>query len=146
MKDWTIDTCVLYGVASNNMNCITFAQKVLQENGFVVFDHERRIDKEYERCFRNTRTEPGHDYLKKWFSAVVGKSVFRFSGKLHNSHKIKLAKLHFGPDDFPFVAVCSRSTIKCLVSEDSDYSVQVRGYLKQKLQIDVLNFGEACKK
>jgi hypothetical protein len=45
----------------------------------------------------------------------------------------------------PFVAVAFRSKDKLLVSEDSDYTQHVCGYLQQQLQVKVLSLSQALK-
>jgi hypothetical protein len=45
----------------------------------------------------------------------------------------------------PFVAVAFRSKDKLLVSEDSDYTQHVCGYLQQQLRVKVLALSQALK-
>jgi predicted nucleic acid-binding protein len=53
--------------------------------------------------------------------------------------------MKFDRSDLPFVAVAFQSKDKLLVSEDSDYTQHVCGYLQQQLRVKVLSLSQALK-
>lgn len=144
-KDWTIDTCVLYKAADVDYEAVEFLHRTLREKHWVTFDHERYIEKEYEKCLIKVQRERkgGSEALKKWFKTVIAKFAQKFSGKLHESHRRALEKLEFDRDDWPFVAVCSKTGSKKLISEDSHYTEDVKCYLQSKMGIDVLSIEDS---
>lgn len=145
--DWTIDTWVLYKAADVDYEAIYFLYGIVRERQFVVFDHDRHIVKEYEACLRKVRRggKGGSITLEKWFKTIVAKFAVHFSGKMQKKHQEALTKLCFDRDDWPFVAVCSRSQSKRLVSEDSDYTGDVKYYLKSSMSVNVLSIHDALK-
>jgi hypothetical protein len=88
---------------------------------------------------------PAHSLISKWFKHVVSKCAVKNLGFIQNSHQTKLKALKFHDDDFKFVAVCPCSNDKRLVSHDSDYSSEIKGYLKSAMLIDVLSAKEATE-
>ena len=73
----------------------------------------------------------------------LNRVVYR-DGHLPNQHRNHLlSELRFDDDDLSFVAVASRGVSKLLVTEDSDYSKQVRDYLTEELGVDVLDTADA---
>ncbi len=140
MKEWTIDTWVLYRVNEGDFDALAFIAVVLVKH-CVVFDHEGHIEDEYRRCFQRTR----NPYLVQWFNRLVrgGGRTVHYSGKLSRRHEQALLRMNFDRSDFPFVAVASRSKDKLLVSEDSDYTDIVCDYLSRELQVQVLKVNQA---
>jgi len=147
-KDWTIDTYVLYRAADVDYDAISFLQKILNERSEIAFDYEGNIEKEYRDCFIKAQRERkgGSVALKEWFKQIVSKRARKFiSGTLDTKKQKDLADLRFDRSDWPFVAVCSKTASKRLVSEDSDYNEQVKNYLKSEMSIDVLPIKDALK-
>jgi len=141
VKEWTIDTWVLYRVDEQDFDALEFLLIVLRQHR-VVFDHERKIEQEYQRCLRRTRNR----YLEEWFKRLVSRKARVFySSKLDRRHEQALLRLKFDESDFPFVAVASRSKDKLLVSEDSDYTQQVCNYLQSQLKVQVLSLAKALE-
>ena len=94
---------------------------------------------EYERNLRDSLT------FRLWWDAMwrLGKVTQR-DGRLSNRHRRHLVdNLRFHDDDLPFVAVASRGDSKLLATEDSDYTAQVREYLRSALGVAVLSAAEA---
>ena len=141
MREWTIDTWVLYKVDEGNFDALDFLLAVLRHHK-VVFDHERHIEQEYQRCLKRTRNR----YLEEWFKRLIARKARVFySSKLPNRHEKALLGMNFDRSDLPFVGVAYRSKDKLLVSEDSDYTQKVCDYLQQQLQVKVSPLSQAIK-
>ncbi|MEZ8216915.1 hypothetical protein B0813_000452 [Candidatus Fervidibacteria bacterium JGI MDM2 SSWTFF-3-K9] len=141
VREWTIDTWVLYKVDEGNFDALDFLLAVLRHHK-VVFDHERHIEQEYQRCLKRTRNR----YLEEWFKRLITRQARVFySGRLPNRHERALLRMNFDRSDLPFVGVAHRSKDKLLVSEDSDYTQQVCDYLQQQLQVKVLSLPRALE-
>lgn len=139
MREWTIDTWVLYKVDEGDFDALDFLLAVLRHHR-VVFDYERHIEQEYQRCLKQTRNR----YLEEWFKRLIARQARVFySGGLPDRHKQALLRMKFDRSDLPFVAVASKSKDKLLVSEDSDYTQKVCNYLQQQLQVKVLSLSQA---
>jgi hypothetical protein len=136
MKEWTIDTNVLYKVAEEyDYDALEFLVSVRGKH-MVVFDYDGHIMEEYRKCLNKTRNR----YLVKWFNKVQGENrCVWYSSSLRSQHKQALLNMKFDPSDLPFVGVASRSKDKLLVSEDSDYTSTVRRYLGDRLNVHVLS-------
>ena len=132
-KDWTIDTGVLYKAADADVDAVYLLLRVLQQAHAVAFDHEGCIQREYRHCVEST----GSPLLRKWLKACVDKLAVLHTGRLSSRYREALEKLKFDRDDWPFVGVCSRTSSKKLVSEDSDYTSKVREYLSAQMGICV---------
>jgi predicted nucleic acid-binding protein len=132
---------VLYKVDEGDFDALDFLLAVLRHHR-VVFDCERHIEQEYQRCLKRTRNR----YLEEWFKRLIAcqARVF-YSGGLPDRHKQALLCMKFDRSNLPFVAVAFRSKDKLLVSEDSDYTQHVCGYLQQQLRVKVLSLSQALK-
>lgn len=137
-RDWTIDTWVLYEVANVNLCASSFIYTVLRKQHYIVLDHEKEIQGEYERCFNSLNNQASRA-LRKWFRSVLKRN---FSNCLDEKCKIRLKALVFDQDDWPFIGVCVKSANKNLVAEESDYTLEIREYLNG-LKINVLSVEEA---
>jgi len=146
-RDWTIDTYVLYKAAEVNYDAIVFLNRIIEEKHRVTFDYEDCIKEQYKRCLTKSQCERkgGSEALKKWFIFVVGSLAQKYSGKLYKRYQVKLKKLNFDQSDWPFVAVCAHTKNKNLVSEDSDYSEQIKEYLKKEMNICVVSIQDSLK-
>jgi len=131
--DWTIDTCVLYSAAEADVDAMYLLLRILRQAHDVAFDHEGHIEREYRRCVESTRSP----LLRKWFKASVDKLAVLFTGSLSSRHTGALGELKFDQDDWPFVGVCSRTRSKNLVSEDSDYTAEVKECLSAQMSVCV---------
>ena len=144
--DWTVDTYVLYEAANLNFKAIKFLIFINDEEDIIVLDHDKYIDTEYTNCIKKTKAKYawGRTFVTKWFINIVNKStVIRYCGDLDINHKKALKELHFHNDDWPFVAVCSCTTNKNLVSEESDYDNDVKKYLLEKMEVHVLSIQDS---
>ena len=137
--DWTVDTCVLYEVVEAKPQATYLLMRIMLKQHRVAFDHEGRIRREYETCVRGRENR----LVGKWFAHVVSKLAIYFSGRLPNRHRKALEGLGFDRSDWPFVAVCSRTESKNLVSKDSDYTDEVRAYVAKEMDVTVLSIAEA---
>jgi len=142
-KDWTLDTYVLYEVADVNLAACTLILMILRQRHRVTFDHEGHIQAQYWRCIKKTRGKPGNELLRKWLGEAVAKLGQRLSGQLETRHQKALSNLRFHADDWPFVAVCSKSASKRLVAEESDYTQEIRAYLRSEMAVHVLSIQAA---
>lgn len=144
---WTIDTVVLYECARLNTAASYFLSGVLYKKKRVAFDKDNRIESQYTDCLKEIEKKPeqypASAFIKQWFIQVVNKLALKNSGYLQNEYEIALRELNFHDDDLIFVAVCHCSGSKKLVSSDSDYSPEVKGYLKSKMSIDAMSVEEA---
>ncbi len=145
--EWTIDTCVLCEAAKINWDAVEFLNKILREKHFVAFDNERHIETEYKHCLEKSKggREKGYEALQKWLVYIIRGQAMYYSGHLSHAQKVKLASLKFDSSDWPFVAVCSNTSTKSLVSEDSDYTEEVRDYLKEQMNIHVKKIMEVVR-
>ena len=138
-RDWTIDTWVLYEVAKVNLCASSFINTVLRKQHYIVLDHEKEIQGEYERCFNLVNNQASRA-LRKWFRSILKRNR---SNCLDRRCKRRLRALVFDQDDWPFIGVCVKSANKNLVAEESDYTPEVREYLNDDLKINVLSIEEA---
>lgn len=148
-NDWTLDTFVFYMAAEINYNAISLIVSILKNKVFITMDHDLEIDQEYEDCIRRIRREhnryPGFKMCEKYFRRIVQTKVTRLCGRMNIKNKQELFNISFHYKDMKFVAVCSNSNNKRLVSEDSTYSEEVRKYLKEKMGVSVLSINEALE-
>jgi len=147
-SDWTINTCVLYKAADTDLDASKFLMNILNNQHKVRVDHKHYILNQYKVCVRKTTAnkKKGSELLRKWHKEVVGKYIRWCCGDLNSKHKSALRVLKFHEKDWPFVAVCSNSACKNLVSEDSDYTDDVKNYLSNKMKIHVLTIKESLDK
>lgn len=138
--DWTLDTGVLYLAADADFQATHLLLEILHKRLNVAFDQEDHIIREYRECVRRTRSP----LVRRWMEATM-KLAVRFSGKLAHRHEEALSKLAFDRDDWPFVAVASRTEHKRLVSEDSDYTTAVREYLDKEMRVAVLGVADSLQ-
>ena len=105
----------------------------------IALDSQGHIQKEYERNLGNVVQ------FRLWWSAMwSSRKITQRDGRLSNQPRRHLTNtLKFDRDDLPFVAVASRGTSKLLATEDSDYTAQVRDYLRSALGVDVLSAADA---
>lgn len=139
MKQWTVDTCVLVKCGDTDdtdcIVCSVFLGQILRD-GKLCLDHEGEIEGEYAPYIR------ANPWLVTWWYMItrqVGHLAF-WSNKLSERHRRRLIeKLDFDDSDIKFVGVAARSVDKILVSGwDSDYTVAVCQYLKEKIGISVI--------
>ncbi len=145
-SDWTIDTNVLYKAGNADLDASYFLLAVVHKKHPVTFDYDQRIEGQYYECFRSLEAE-GRDptLLHRWFKAVVDKLAQRFSRKLTRNQEQALGRLRFDRNDWPFVAVCSRTTTRNLVTEDSDYTQEVKRYLSSEMRVSVLSIQDSLQ-
>jgi hypothetical protein len=141
--EWTLDTYVLYKIAELQWPAIDFAMEIRRHKDIVTFDYDGHILCQYRRCLKDSRMLDGNGFLKKWLKGIIDTSAQIFSGKLTKRQEMSLNKLKFDRSDRPFIAVCACTNSKKLVSEDSDYTREVRTYLKSTMKISILSIEEA---
>jgi hypothetical protein len=139
--DWTIDTCILHHAADADPEAMHLLLEIMHRSHGVAFDQEGHIEKEYRGCLERKRNR----LVAKWFKVAVKKLAVLLSGKLDERHQRALTGLKLDPDDWPFAAVSSKTAGKKLVSEDSDYTVEVRQYLTHQMGVAVLSAADALR-
>ena len=161
VKDWTIDTTVLYCACAHmpegkpkqianqvrkndaKMSASSLLMLILDEEHRVAFDEDGQILGEYRRCLEKQRT-PG-SFITKWFVQTL-KLADYYVGDVPNDHDGALKRLRFHRKDFVFVAVAAQTNTRRLVVEgDSDYTRAVKEYLKRKMDVRVLSCCDACQ-
>ena len=144
-QHWTVDTGVLYKAADVDMDASFFLLRVLHVRDLVAFDSDGHIEREYRRCLHRTERRGGSRLLKEWLRTVTARLAIKFSGRLAARHATAFRAMGFDRDDWPFVGVCSRTASRKLVSEDSDYTPEVRDYLSAEFGVSVLSVEEALR-
>lgn len=108
----------------------------------IAVDYGHLILGEY---FRNI---PSDCHAGKWLGVVSSRSdklVFR-DGRVTNVHRdILLNQLHFDRSDLVFVGVAARTPDRILVSEESDYSENIKEYLLDEIGVRVVSIHEALQ-
>ena len=142
--DWVIDTNVFASACDADseayLDALGFLDRIRTSHRIALdYAHQNRIMSEYQR------TVGGQKYFQRWWREMLRKrKVVQRDGRLPNRHRRHLVdNLRFHDDDLPFVAVASRGDSKLLATEDSDYTAQVREYLRSALGVDVLSAAEA---
>lgn len=139
--EFVIDTIVLYKASEFCKPAITLLYDV-NECHTIALDNQSKIFKQYCRCFSIVKNE----LVKKWWKTITKKTCkFNFyDGELpYRIRQTLFNNLSFDRDDEPFVAVASNTKDNLLVSEDSDYTSQIKNYLNTKLKIEVLLITDA---
>lgn len=150
MAEWTIDTQILYKASecfakeTSDFSAVHLLMELTYGIHRIVVDNHNKILSQYERCLQRTNCQ----FLKNWIQKVrSSKCLVYYSGGLPERHRITLLRrLNFDSSDMPFVAVAFQSLDKLLVSEDLDYTVEIRGYLERNLGIQILSTEEALEK
>jgi hypothetical protein len=147
-EEWTIDTYVLYRAADFDWDAVELLNRTLRCNYRILFDHEGNIQNEYKKCLDKIRQEKksGSEHVEKWYCHIIGKCAKLYKGRLSDIHERNLTKLESHQDDWPFMAVCSNSTDKLLVSEDSDYDEVIICYLEEEMEIKFFTIPNALRK
>lgn len=142
--EWVIDTYVLYQAADYILTAQHFLTSIsLKPQHKVAVDLGRCILRQYEKCFKRTKNK--NEFPQKWWRRIKdtsNKLTFRH-GKVSNRCNKHLQDLCCHNDDFPFIGVASRTKDKLLVTEDSDYTSEIRKYLKKELLVQVMSIEEA---
>ena len=136
MREWTIDTCVLYSAANTDLHAMTLLMNICIGNDRVVLDPGGRILGEYQRCLSSTNRCGSHEFIAKSLEKLVSKSLFK-DGRVSSRHKSNLNRLKFHSKDLTFVGVASRSKSKHIVSIDGDFNEDVKYYLMDQMQVKV---------
>jgi hypothetical protein len=147
MHSWefVLDTCSIK-IAENPCNPRSLETLALlheiKSHHKIALDHGRSILKEY---FRNLN---GNSHAGQWVRITVAradKTMWR-AGKVPQRHsQVLLAELKFDPSDIVFVGVAYETADRIIVTEDSDYSTEVRNYLSCEMGISVVSVSEALE-
>jgi hypothetical protein len=146
VREWVIDTYVLYKADEpkddeHYLPAIGLL-RAIEKGHRLVLDSDGHIRKQYEDCIRQTRSP----FLQSWYKQMFSRAgaIVSCSGKLPaRRHTHLVDKLKFDTSDVPFVAVAVLSADHLVVSEDSDYTDEVKQYLAEKLSVQVLGIREA---
>lgn len=135
---WTLDCWVLANcndcACDEYMNCISLLIKIKERDG-ICLDDLGEIYKEY------TKHLLPRTFISKWW-----KVISRSTGKIHScsSHLPsrygnKLNSMRFDSDDIKYVGTAFNSPDRKLVAGESDYSTEVRDYLSNSCNIEVIH-------
>jgi hypothetical protein len=144
---WVLDEAVKIG-SPNYISAQTFLMLVLDRH-HLALDYNNVILTQYQHAVGRCRSQPGRlppEWLQKWIAEVIAKgNIYYHDGKVPNKHwkPLLAAPLAFDDDDETFVGVAYRTPDKLLVSEESDYSDEVKQYLSEETGIQVLTVLEA---
>jgi hypothetical protein len=148
MHSWefVLDTCSIK-IAENPCNPRSLETLALlheiRSHHKIALDHGRTILREY---FRNL---DGNSHAGQWVRITVAradKTMWR-AGKVPRRHsQVLLTELKFDPSDIVFVGVAYETVDRIIVTEDSDYSSEVRKYLSKEMGINVVSVSEALEK
>jgi len=119
-----------------------FLYKVYQSHRMAI-DFDGEIEREY-RPYINAQP-----FLQQWWTQMVGtaRKIVRYSScppRVCRDHLLN--RLGFDASDIKFVGVASRTYSKYVVSEDSDYTHEVKQYLFSALHITTFTLAEALHK
>lgn len=142
-SEWVLDTWLLE-IAQNpadsrSLDALVLLRQILELHRIGV-DHGYEILREY---FDHV-SEDSH--VGKWLQLMLSRSdkIMYRAGNVSSRHSKKLLNdLGFDPADMVFVGVAVGGPDKNLVSEESDYSHEVKTYLSTEMGIDVLSVGDA---
>jgi hypothetical protein len=141
--EWVLDTWLLE-IAQNphdprSLDAVSLLRELKLAHR-IGLDHGRGILREYFN-----HVTPG-SHAAQWLKAMLpraDKTVWR-AGLMSQRRKDCLIKeLKFDRSDLIFVGVSSEGPDRLLVSEDSDYSAEVKGYLLEECGVRVLSVAEA---
>jgi hypothetical protein len=141
--EWVIDTWLL-AIAQNplddrSLDAVSLLHE-LKVGHRIALDHSRNIQREY---YRNLDRQ---SHAAQWLNAMLrraDKTMWR-AGCLSQERKRRLIDdLNFDRSDLIFVGVSSEGPDKLLVSEESDYSPEIKAYLLEECGVRVLSIREA---
>lgn len=142
--EWVIDTNVFAFACDADseeyLDALGFLDRIRTGHRIALdYAHQNRIMSEYQRVVG------GQKYFQRWWREMQRKHkvVYRHGVLPHQHRRHLVENLNFHDDDLPFVAVASLGTSKLLAAEDSDYTAQVRDYLRSALGVAVLSAAEA---
>jgi len=153
-RTWVLDTW-LFGVVADGQRpealpdqrrraraAISLLHQIEEHEHCVAVDFKGEISAEYSRYI------PARSLVQDWWVSMqqLAGRIYLETGDLAGQHAAQLRnRFRFHDDDVKFVGVASRTADRLLVSEDSDYTVEVKEYLKEELGITVLSLEEALE-
>ncbi len=144
---WVIDTWVLATASDQRRSALLEALHLLLElrNHLIAIDDipsRSEIVREYYPYI----SPPA--LLSHWWQEMISRGrVLFLTGRMPRRHRnYLLNNLRFDLSDMKFVDVAYRSPDKFLVSEDSDYTEEVKAYLKERLDITTFTTADALER
>jgi len=141
--EWVLDTWLLETSQdpqnAASLDALALLQEIKSRHRIAV-DHGRKILHEY------LAHAPGSSHAGQWIKvtlATAGKIVWRTGNVPARNRRHLLKRLHFDPSDLVFVGVAAEGPDRIIVSEDSDYTDDVKAYLADQMRIRVLSVTEA---
>jgi len=141
--EWVLDTWLLV-VAQNpleerSLDAVSLLRQ-LKVGHRIALDHGRTILREY---YQNLDRQ---SHAAQWLNAMLrraDKTTWRAGCLSHQRTQRLIDTLRFDRSDLIFVAVSSEGPDKLLVSEESDYTSEIKAYLLAECGIRVLSITEA---
>ena len=111
----------------------------LKKTHKIAVDHKQRILREY------WRHAPANSHAGEWLRLMISRAdkLMWRSGDVSTRHHEALNGLRFDPSDMVFVGVASEGPDRLLISEDSDYSIQIKAYLQAEMGVEVLTVDDS---
>lgn len=144
--EWVLDTWLLeigQDVRDpRSLEALALLQEIKSRHRIAV-DYGRKILREY---FDHAS---GDSHVGQWLRVVVTRSdkVMWRTGNIPSRHRQELREeLRFDASDLVFVGVALEGSDRLIVSQESDYSPEVKAYLQDQMGIRVLSVREALER
>jgi predicted nucleic acid-binding protein len=131
-------------------NILVIAQDLNHENFhsavrliFTLYDKCNKIGYN-DKIMEEYRKHIHAPFIQKWFTDNFRMNKFKY---IHcsNIEKPLLKKLKIDPDDIKFIEVAKSCPDKIIITEDSDFNVDVKSVLRD-INIEIWNIREALEK
>ncbi len=141
--EWVLDTWLLEVAQTpsdpRSLDALALLHQIKARHRIAI-DHDREIWRQY------TKHVQANSHVGVWVRFMIGTSnkIFWRAGRVSSRHEDGLVSiLRFDRADLVFVGVASNGPDRLIVSEDSDYSPEIRTYLETNLGVVVLSVREA---
>lgn len=142
--EWVLDTWLLEtaqdpSLGKLSVDSLSALFEILRSHR-IALDHGGEIRREYAKHIRTGL------HVEEWWKLMVsraGKIVWRAGNVPAEHRQMLLRTLRFDPSDIVFVGVAFEGPDKLLVSQDSDYTGQVREYVQIQMGVAVLDVDAA---
>lgn len=145
MRQFVVDTQVFYEVENNEsdlflLSLAFLADFTINSPHVLAMDIEGVIQGQYDNLFRRSTLRSAEKLFKH---IKNNKRIHFYSNRLSLVVQTRLRALGFHQDDWAFVGVAASSLDKILIAEESDYSENIKDYLRTDLSVRVLRVKEA---
>lgn len=160
MTHWVLDTCLLYHASgcgrpgasvsdADQSHAALLALALLARSAGhdIAEDCHGRVDTEYGRCWKklagDKRSFPSKDAVHTFWFNLWSRHHAKVEGSIPNTVRELLRENNLKEDgDIAFVEAAAGTASKLLVTEDGDYTKDVRERLAAVLGVTVLGYGE----